>query len=301
MLSIGGADLWVWLQGARQRAAENAVDLAEADWLLQAVTELDSLALRLASFKDKPSVSSQRSLAELEQLWQQRLQARVPVQYLVGCVPWRDLMLKVSPDVLIPRPETELIVEIARDIAARSPLSEQLYRGIWADLGTGSGAIALGLATVLPQAQIIATDVSADALAIAAENAARNGLGDRIQFLLGAWFEPLSALKGHLAGVVSNPPYIPSQTVLTLAPEVTHHEPHLALDGGESGLESISHLVKTAHRYLQPGGIWLIEIMSGQGAAVTEALRAENAYEAVQLHYDLAGIQRFASALNRPI
>ncbi|WP_346292054.1 peptide chain release factor N(5)-glutamine methyltransferase [Sphaerothrix gracilis] len=296
---IVGAELWNWWQTARQQASQNAIDPAEADWLLRAVTGLDALALRLATFKEKSQVNCDRSLAELKYLWQQRVGDRVPVQYLVGQVCWRDLTLRVTPDVLIPRPETELIVEIAAELVAQSPMAAQLRSGLWIDLGTGSGAIALGLATLFPQAEIIATDVSAKAVAIAQENAARNSLGDRIQFLQGAWLEPAKKLKGQIAGLISNPPYIPSDTVLALEPEVTRHEPHLALDGGKDGLDCIRHLATVAPSYLQLGGLWLVEIMQGQGQAVSEILLATNSYEQIQLHYDLAGRDRFVSATCR--
>ncbi|MGP1375516.1 MAG: peptide chain release factor N(5)-glutamine methyltransferase [Almyronema sp.] len=301
MPSISGRDLWVWWQQARQQAAETAVDAAEADWLLQAVCQVDKLSLRLASFKDIPQIESQRSLTELNQLWQKRLRDRVPVQYLVGEVPWRELTLQVSPAVLIPRPETELIVELAVERVKQSPISEQLRCGTWVDLGTGSGAIALALAIAFPQAQIIALDVSQPALAIAQQNAAGQGLGDRIQFLLGSWFEPLTAFKGQLAGIVSNPPYIPSQTIFTLEPEVSRHEPHLALDGGEDGLHCIRHLAATAPLYLQAGGLWLIEMMSGQGPAVLATLAAEQVYRLPQVHPDLTGTDRFVSAFYQPL
>ena len=163
-------------------------------------------------------------------------------------------------------------------------------------MGTGSGAIALGLAAALPQAQVVAVDVSDTALAIARHNAVENGLGDRIQFLSGSWFEPLARGAGQLAGMVSNPPYIPSAIVPTLDPEVAHHEPHLALDGGPDGLAAVRHLITTAPRYLQAGGLWAVELMAGQAPAVTHLLQQSQAYTDGQAVSDYAGIERFVTA-----
>ncbi len=142
----------------------------------------------------------------------------------------------------------------------------------WADLGTGSGAIALGLATAFPQAQIHAVDVSPAALAIAHRNAETYGLGDRIHGHLGRWFEPLAHLAGQLSGMVSNPPYIPNADVPHLQPEVARHEPHLALDGGSDGLDCVQILIDAAPNYLVSGGLWLVELMQGQATTVAQRL-----------------------------
>ena len=110
------------------------------------------------------------------------------------------------------------------------------------------------------------------------------------------WWEPLEFLKGKVSGMVSNPPYIPSSTVLTLQPEVLKHEPHLALDGGLDGLDCIRHLVETAPDYLESGGVWLVEMMAGQATAVADMLQGHGSYDRVQIFADLAGIDRFALA-----
>ncbi|MBD2257419.1 peptide chain release factor N(5)-glutamine methyltransferase [Pseudanabaena sp. FACHB-2040] len=294
--TVAGKDLWQWWQAARQQAQSTAIDSAEVDWLLRAVSNVDSLALRLGTFKQHPVTLVGVSLEGLTELWQQRVEQRVPVQYLVGWTSWRDLTLKVSPAVLIPRPETELIIDLALDAIHLSPQAEQLQQGIWVDMGTGSGAIALALAKALPKAQIYAVDVSAVALATARENARLNGLEPRITFCEGAWFAPLAELKGQVAGLVSNPPYIPTATVQGLEPEVVNHEPTLALDGGPDGLDAMRELIKTAPDYLCSGGFWLAEMMSGQSPAVRALLEQQGTYRAIQVHSDLAGIERFSSA-----
>lgn len=294
---ISGFDLWHWRQQAQADAVQAAIPIAEVDWLLQTVAGLDRLALRLETYKTQPTVALHCSLTTLTDLWQQRLHQQVPVQYLAGTTPWRQFSLTVTPAVLIPRPETELIIDLA--VAAAQASGDAAEPQHWADLGTGSGAIALGLAEAFPQATIHAVDTSAEALQVAQQNACQPGFADRIQFYQGHWFEPLSALQGQLSGMVSNPPYIPTALIADLQPEVARHEPRLALDGGADGLTCIRHLVATAPAYLKPGGIWLIEIMAGQSPAVLDLLRARGCYTNLQTHCDLAGLDRFVLAYHQ--
>lgn len=270
---------------------------AEIDWLLQEVAGLDRLALHLEMFKDRAQIQLAQSLSELTQLWQRRLDERVPVQYLVGVVPWRNFSLTVSPAVLIPRPETEYLVDLAVKAVQQHPYRFlELAQGDWTDLGTGSGAIALGLATVFPAAFIHAVDCSLAALAIAQQNAQNLGLDSQIQFYQGFWLEPLHSLKGRLSGIVANPPYIPTKMLTELQPEVAWHEPHLALDGGIDGLDCIRQIIATASGYLQSAGILLLEIMAGQASSVKQLLQQQGNYRDIQIHLDLAGIERFVLA-----
>ncbi|BAT56304.1 Modification methylase HemK [Nostoc sp. NIES-3756] len=293
---VSGLQLWQWRTRATQSAIAHNVPVVEVDWLLQEIAGLDRLALRLESFKDWSEIAIDLSLDELDQLWQRRLSDRLPVQYIAGMTPWRNFKLTVSSAVLIPRPETECLIDLAVAAVADSELAPQLQQGHWVDLGTGSGAIALGLADTFREATIHAVDYSREALAIAEQNACNLGLIERIKFYQGRWWEPLNLLKGQVSGMVSNPPYIPSNVVPTLQPEVVNHEPHLALDGGTDGLDAVRHLVEVAPSYLQPGGIWLIEMMAGQAEAVKTLLQQQGNYENIQIHADLAGIERFALA-----
>ena len=297
--TIAGCALWNWRLQARQQAKAAQIDSAEVDWLLQGLCQVDSLSLRLGTLADRAEVVTQLPLTALAQLWERRVRDRVPVQHLIGKTAWRNFTLHVSPSVLIPRPETELIIDQVLQFVEQSPKVDQLRRGTWVDMGTGSGAIALGLADALPEAEIIAVDISAEALATAAENAAMNGVSDRIRFLLGSWFAPLAPWRGQLAGVVANPPYIPSAIVPTLQPEVAEHEPHLALDGGPDGLTCIRHLVQTAPEFLQPSGFWLVELMAGQAPTVAELLAQIECYSNIQIGLDLAGKERFVLAQRR--
>ncbi|MGF1481034.1 MAG: peptide chain release factor N(5)-glutamine methyltransferase [Cyanophyceae cyanobacterium] len=289
-LTIPGRELAVWRHQAIREAVAAAVSPQEVDWFLQEVTELDRLSLRLESFRER-TVTLKRPLTVLTEQWQHRLQERIPLQYLVGTAPWRDFKLQVSPAVLIPRPETEQLIDLAKSAVEQSPLAA----GPWVDLGTGSGAIALGLAAAFPHATVHAVDCSQAALTIAQENAARLGLEHRIRFYLGSWWSPLEELKGQVCGLVANPPYIPTALIAELQPEVAH-EPQLALDGGQDGLSHIRHLVHSAPHYLVPGGIWLVEMMAGQGEAVRHLLAQQGSYSQIQIIPDLAGLDRYALA-----
>jgi release factor glutamine methyltransferase len=289
--TITGRELWEWRRWAVKIATTNDVNNREVDWLLKSVANLDSLTLRLESIEDERSIEITMPLDRLSALWIDRVEQRKPVQYLIGKTFWRDFELIVSPLVLIPRPETESIIDIA--LAASNSVQQQ---GIWVDLGTGSGAIAIGLAKTLPGAKIFAVDTSPLVLEIAEINAAKLNVLDRIHFTTGSWWSSLSQLQGKVAAMLSNPPYIPSQEVLRLQPEVAQHEPHLALDGGLDGLDAIRVLVSTSPEYLQPGGIWLIEMMAGQGTAVVELLVQQGSYTDIEIIDDLAGLDRFVLA-----
>jgi len=294
--TTSGQALYQWRQWAIQLSKENDIDPSEVDWLLQGLTPLKSLSLRLGTYQDQLTIPISLSLTDFTEKWKQRVQERIPVQYLAGETPWRHFSLTVTPDVLIPRPETELIINIVEKLVAERSEPKNYEEGNWADLGTGSGAIALGLARAFPKATLYATDISSQALTIAQHNAAKNHLTNRITFCQGSWLAPLSALKHQLSGIVTNPPYIPSQTVLTLQPEVTRHEPHLALDGGADGLSCIRTLINDSAGYLVPNGIWITELMDGQAHTVANLLAQQGDYAHISLHPDLSGIDRFVSA-----
>lgn len=248
-----------------------------------------------------------------EALWTQRLQDRVPLQYLTSTAFWRDVVLSVGPGVLIPRPETELLIDFATEAAAAAP---ELARGQWADLGTGSGALAVALARALPAAPVVwAVDLSPAAAAYAAFNASRLGVGGRVRVARGSWCEPLIAtgVEG-LAGVVSNPPYVSAGEVEGLQAEVGQHEPRLALDGGEGlGVDCLVPICCGAAALLRPGGFLALETAGGQQAEyVADVLRRmrdpggagipgaagdkARAFDRVEVRKDLRGVERFVTA-----
>lgn len=288
--SISGQELSQWRQQAIADLEQAQLSPKEVDIFLQAVTDLDTLSLRLQSFREREKIPLSYSWSEITKRWQKRLQARVPLQYLLESVVWRNFTLKVCPGVLIPRPETELLIDIVGETVRGDD------GGIWVDLGTGSGAIAIGLASILTKAEIYAIDYSQTALAIAKENIINTGFADRIILKQGSWWTPLEKWKGQISGMLSNPPYIPSAEILDLQIEVREHEPRLALDGGEDGLTALRYLVATAPDYLRSGGLWLVEMRAGQGEKVAQMLENQGNYRQIQIINDLAGFDRFVLA-----
>ena len=221
------------------------------------------------------------TLARLRELVRRRAEGE-PVQYVTGEAPFYGLTFAVNRHVLIPRPETELLVEAV--------LKWSKPGATIVDVGTGSGCIAVTLAKYLPQAQIVAVDASAEALAVARENARRHGVEKSTRFLQGDLVEALPDNVGADV-VVSNPPYIASGDWATLPKEVRDFEPVPALVAGEDGLEVIRRLVRTAKRLLSPSGIVALEIGAGQRAAVV-LMFGEHGYGAVEVVKDLQGHER---------
>jgi release factor glutamine methyltransferase len=217
---------------------------------------------------------------------QQRIDGR-PVAYITGEREFWSLPLKVSEDVLIPRPETETLVEfVLQRFAGRSDLAV-------ADLGTGSGAIACAIAAEKPLWTVVATDVSARALEIAQHNASMHGL-DNIEFLQGQWFEPLHGR--HFDLVVSNPPYVAGNDPHLSSGDV-RFEPSIALTSGRLGMDAIKHLTQQAHTCLRPGGWLILEHGYDQQPAV-HACFSDCGFDEITRMTDLAGIPRVTAGRN---
>jgi release factor glutamine methyltransferase len=213
-----------------------------------------------------------------------------PIQYIAGETEFYGLPFRVTPDVLIPRPETEHLIEKVLELAT----SFQQPRIV--DIGTGSGAIAVALAHHLPQAQITATDISEPALAVARENAERNGVAGRLRFLQGDLLVPVADRQFDI--VVSNPPYVSSADRESLSLEVRGHEPAQALFAGDEGLTIYRRLIPAAFAALAPGGFIALEIGYGQASAV-QALLGDSGFTDTKLTPDLQGIPRVATS-SRP-
>ncbi len=281
---LSGEQWWAW---RRQQLAFGGT-AAGLDWLVDLAGGLSWQAQQQLRLHPEQLVPLACDLQWIERLWQRHLATAEPLQYLLGRCPWRDLELAVGPGVLIPRQETEILVELALELAVPSPLQ-------WADLGTGSGCLALALARAWPASGGWAVDLSAAALAQAAGNLERHGLSQRVQLLEGSWWQPLRRQWGQLQLVVSNPPYIPTAVCAELDPVVRDHEPALALDGGCDGLDAVREVVAGAATGLAPGGLLLLEHHHDQSGAVLSLLAAAG-LEQVQCHSDLEGQGRFASA-----
>lgn len=218
--------------------------------------------------------------------------AREPVARILGAKEFWGLEFGLSPATLVPRPDTETVVETAlRALDAAGPRDRPLRL---ADLGTGSGALLLALLSELPNAAGIGTDLSIEALATARENATALGLAARAHFVA---CDFSAALRGPFDVVVSNPPYIASGDIETLQPEVRDHDPRLALDGGGEGLDAYRAIAADARRILDPDGLLVLELGAGQERAVT-ALLTDSGIAAVGAESDLSG--HFRALLARP-
>jgi release factor glutamine methyltransferase len=261
----------------------------ESVWILESALGLDRLALHLKRNEavEEPDLGHAMTLLE-------RRTTREPLQYVLGTQEFCGLDFRVTPDVLIPRPETELLVEVVRQKCAG------ISGGLIADVGTGSGCVAIALARALPTAILYATDRSPQALSLAQENAKRHGVGDRVIFLLGDLLSPLQklGLYGRFVAIASNPPYIAEDELRALQPEV-RFEPRMALDGGHDGLRFHRRLVYEASDFLQPDGILAIEVGEGQAIHVSGLAQGGENYYNTQTFQDMAGIERVISLKKR--
>jgi len=284
----------------------HGIESARLDAELLLAHALESERLRLYVDFEKPVLPAERD--RFRALVRRRAQERVPVSILLGEREFWSLSFKVSGDVLTPRPDTETLVEAALSKAkapvagagaaagaaavevagegggARQAGTSGDWKGRILDLGTGSGAIALSLASELPLAELTATDLSEAALQIAAENADRLPQGERVRFLHGDLFEPVANERFDL--VVSNPPYVARRDAKSLPPELAH-EPEMALFAGEDGLDVIRRLVAEAGAHLSPGGWLLIELAPDQAGTV-ERMLAGAGFVDVERRFDLA-------------
>ena len=259
-----------------------------AEWLLSAATGLSRV--ELYAYHDRPLSDEERAL--LRDGVRRRATGE-PLQYVTGEVAFRHLVVKVRPGVLIPRPETEVLVDsvlgaVDAAIAARG-------EALVADICTGSGCIALAIAQERPEARVVATDLSPLAVQVTAENAERLGLATRVESFEGDLFSPLARdLLGGFDVVISNPPYVPSADVPDLPAEVAGFEPHLALDGGVDGLGIYRRILLDAQAWLRPGGLLAVEL--DERMVRTAAAEALQWYEDVRVVEDLTGRDRIVIA-----
>lgn len=231
-----------------------------------------------------------------------RRAAGEPTQYLTSKQEFWGLEFEVNPDVLIPRPETEHLIEVALERLGARGIKINMRTGEpspplrIADVGTGSGCLAVALANELPHAEIFATDISAAALEVALRNAARHRVADRIRFLEGDLLGAVPPSPGSFDLIVSNPPYVAQDDAATLAREVREHEPHTALFGGPSGIEIYERLIKQAGELLRSGGVLVLELGHDSAQHVRSILMAQRHWVNVSVTNDLAGSPRVLAA-----
>ncbi|MGH7476221.1 MAG: peptide chain release factor N(5)-glutamine methyltransferase [Longimicrobiales bacterium] len=270
---------------AAERLARQGLDNArlEAELLLAAVLEIRRLDLYLQH--ERPLTADE--VASYRDAVRRRLR-REPLQYITGEAAFRELVLRVDPRVLIPRPETEVLVEeVLR-------WCHEQERGLLTalDIGTGSGAIAISLALEGPFERIVATDISGPALELAASNAAAAGAAHRIEFREGSLWQALGGIV-DVDVIVSNPPYVAERDRASLQPDVSDWEPAAALFAGEDGLTVLRALIDGAARYLRSGGLLALEVGVGQAATLVERAQTGGEYRSVRVAQDLAGRERF--------
>lgn len=248
-----------WTTGHFESKGVDDARLA-AELLLAHVLEVPRIKL----YMDLDRPASPRELAAYRELVE-KAAAHHPIQYLLGEGHFFSLVFKVTPDTLIPRPATETLVD---HIIHHTRVTPGYVTPVIADIGAGSGCIAVALAKNLPDARLVATDISEPALAVARENAERHGVAERISFRHGPLYEPLADQPFHY--IVSNPPYIPDNEWEQVAPNVRDHEPASALRAGSDGLDVLRPLIAHAAEHLQRPGQLVVEIAASQKAAVLQ-------------------------------
>jgi release factor glutamine methyltransferase len=273
------------LEGATRRLREGSSS-AETD-AVELLSRL--LGIGRGELRARPDVALQPALAARLESWIERRLAGEPVQYITGRAAFRDLDLEVNPAVLIPRPETEGLVEGVLELLERE--RERWPRPRVIDLGTGSGAIALAIASERPEAMVTATDASPAALDLARRNAVALGLESRVVFCEGDWLDAVGA-DDRFEVVVSNPPYVAEDEREALPRDVRDFEPSAALFSGPTGLEALREIVDAAPRHLVTRGLLALELAEERAHEVAGWLDGARDWESVELRDDLAGQPR---------
>ncbi|MEO8046736.1 MAG: peptide chain release factor N(5)-glutamine methyltransferase [Nitrospirota bacterium] len=283
--SAGQATLGQAIAESRRVLGQAGIESAEQEalWIVQHVLRLPAHHVVI----DRDRLLAPTELADVKGLIQRRV-GREPLQYILGTQEFCGLEFHVNPAVLIPRPETELLVEyVAQRISSEQPATI-------VDVCTGSGCIAVAIARQRPRARLIATDLSSRSLDVARQNAARHSVGERMIWLEGNLLGALAGqrLEGQVDVIVSNPPYIAEADWVTLQPEVRLFEPRGALIAGPQGTELHERLLQEASRYLSPGGALILEIGAGQARAIRQIVEQISGYRFHRLVYDEAGLER---------
>lgn len=287
-----GQEVWTigrilkWTEGYFQKAGLDSPRL-DAEVLLSHVLKKERIFLYVHF--DQPMEAAE--LAAFKACIKRRVQHQ-PVAYITGHKEFMGLDFKVTPATLIPRPDTEILVEA---VLQRLKAGKEAENSLIADIGTGSGAICLSLLNYLPRLQAVTVDISPEALAVAEENAGLLGLLERVEFLQGDMLEPLKQqerFSGRLSAIVSNPPYIPRGDIAGLEPDVRAFEPMGALDGGEDGLDFYRRLLADGAELLQADGFLAMEAGIRQAQQLKALAEAMPQWGRCEIIRDLAGIER---------
>ena len=284
MVQISAEEFLLWKENQILKGG----DEESLSLLIDSLGGLSNKELILLKIKSEKNVKLKINLELLESFWDKHLITSTPIQHLSGITFWRDLQLEVSNKVLIPRSETEIIIEIVLE-KFKNKKEEKIT---FADLGTGSGAISISLALANPFWDGIATDIDKNAIEIASRNFFKYSKKANLKFFYGNWWDPLINFKGKIDLAIANPPYIPQDTYKNLPIEVKKFEPKIALLGGEDGLDHIKEIVQEAPLFLKEKGWLLIENHFDQGNKVKN-LFLENGFTSVKVLKDYSGIGRF--------
>jgi len=283
MLSISVHELSRW----RKKQLSKGGDNQSLFMLLECIGGISKSDLNSLALNNERNLNINKELDYLESIWEDHLFNSCPIQYLCETAFWRDLKLKVTDKVLIPRSETELIVDIVVKIFEKK--SQNIF---FAELGTGSGAISIALALTYPSWNGIATDIDKDVLEIATSNFINSSKQSNLKFYCGDWWSPFESYKGKIDLAISNPPYIPKDTYQKLPKEVKNFEPKIALLGGEDGLKHIREIIDKAPLFLREKGWLILENHYDQGEKVKQLL-IKNKFKSVEIVNDLSGVGRF--------
>jgi len=283
MLCISVREFLLW----KKKQLSKGGDQQSFEVFLDCIGDISTRDLNLKILNPDGNLYLKKNLEFLESIWNEHLLKSHPIQYLCGIAFWRDLKLEVTDKVLIPRPETELIVDIVTKIFGQN--SQKLF---FAELGTGSGAISIALALAYPMWEGIASDIDQDALEIANKNFINSSKQSNLKFYCGNWWSPLESFKGKLDLAISNPPYIPRDTYEKLPKEVKNFEPKVALLGGEDGLKHIREIIHKAPLFLKENGWLILENHFDQSEKVKQLL-IKNKFTSIEIVKDLSGIGRF--------
>ena len=283
MYEISTKDLFLWINEIQHK--KEAIE--ELYLLLDLVGGISKSDLSLLKINSEETVSLKEDLNSLYVKWLEHTQLSKPIQYISGSSYWRNYRFELNKDVLIPRVETEQIIEIASDL-----IQNDDKKIIFADLGTGSGIIAISLVTEKKGWKGLATDIDINAIDIAKKNHQKISNKSKLKFYCGDWWEPLKNYQGKINLAISNPPYIPSKVYEKLPSSIINFEPKKALLGGEDGLFHIRKIISDAPKFLIKGGWLIMENHFDQSRKIKNLLR-DYGFDSIKTINDIFGIGRF--------
>ena len=283
MHEIATKELFLWIRDAKKKNQ----DIDDLYLLLDLEGGISKSDLFLLKINAQETVNLNLNFYSLKKKWQEHLQLSKPIQYICGSTYWRNFKFELTKDVLIPRVETEQIVEIASNI-----FNSENKKITFADLGTGSGSIAISLAFENRNWKGLATDIDKNAIQIAKKNYKKISLETNINFYCGSWWEPLINYSGMINLAISNPPYIPKNVYEKLPSSVKNFEPKKALYGGEDGLSHIQQIISNAPKFLVKGGWLILENHFDQSSKIKNLLKVAG-FDSLKTIDDTFGIGRF--------